>query len=173
MDPRAAKWVLSEPFHDSLEVTMATEGPGLPETDGPFDRLEAKVLAYQIFGSDIGSPVVVRTPVEVGDTIGLVYRFLGPLRMFFASRVVDVFVREPSEGGVRSGFVYRTLRGHPEVGEEIFEVRKSASGVVTFRIEAWSRPNLWYVKIFTKWARWIQKRAAQSAARALRESLVH
>jgi uncharacterized protein (UPF0548 family) len=140
------------------------ESPGEPEADGPFARLEQSVLAYRVFGSDIGLPVVGRTPVQVGDTIGLVYRFLGVLRLFFASRVAEVFVRQPVEGGWRSGFVYQTLEGHPELGEEIFEIKKDAGGAVIFRIEAWSRPNLWFVKIFTLWARTIQKAAAQSAA---------
>jgi hypothetical protein len=163
--PLAARERVPSPFHDRLEVTLAMERPGEPEESGPFARLERSVLCYRVFGDDIGSPVVKRAPVEVGDTIGLTYRFLGgALRLFFASRVVEVFVREPVDNGWRSGFVYRTLESHPELGEEIFEVQKDAGGAVSFRIEAWSRPNLWYVKLFTPWARTIQKSAAQSAA---------
>jgi uncharacterized protein (UPF0548 family) len=162
--PLAPRDLVPSPFHDRLEVTLAVESPGEPEPGGPFARLEHSVLSYRVFGHDIGHPVVGRTPVQVGDTIGLVYSFLGILRLFFASRVVEVFEREPLENGWRSGFVYQTLEGHPELGEEIFEIRKDAAGAVTFRIEAWSRPNLWFVKLFTFWARTIQKAAAQSAA---------
>lgn len=163
--PLAARTEVPEPFHDHLEVTLGMEPPGEPSPDGPFVRLEQSVLSYRVFGSDIGEPVTERTPVQQGDTIGLCYRFLGgALRLFFASRVVEVFHREPIDGGWRSGFVYRTLEGHPELGEEIFEVRKEATGAVSFRLEAWSRPNLWYVKLFTPWARSIQKAAGRSAA---------
>jgi uncharacterized protein (UPF0548 family) len=165
--PLAARERVPSPYHDRLEVTLATEPSGPPQDGGPFERLERSVLAYRVFGHDIGRSVLERTPVQRGDTIGLVYRFVGVLRLFFASRVVEVFVREPVEDGWRSGFVYQTLEGHPELGEEIFEIRKSASGVITFRIEAWSRPNLWYVKLFTPWARSIQKAAARSAVHNL------
>lgn len=164
VNPLAPRERVPNPFHDRLEVTLAVEAPGQPEPGGPFERLEQSVLAYRVFGSDIGDPVLERSPVRAGDTIGLCYRFLGIVRLFFASRVAEVFVREPVEDGWRSGFIYQTLDGHPELGEEIFEIKKDARGAVTFRIEAWSRPNLWYVKLFTPWARTIQKAAAQSAA---------
>ena len=162
--PLAPRGQVPDPFHDRLEVTLAMERPGEPEPDGAFARLEQSVLAYRVFGRDIGEPVLQRVPVQPGDTIGLTYRFFGIVRLFFASRVAEVFVREPVDGGWRSGFTYQTLEGHPELGEEIFEIRKDERGAVTFRIEAWSRPNLWYVKLFTPWARTIQKAAAQSAA---------
>lgn len=163
--PLAARDDVPEPFHDQLEVTLGMEPPGEPSADGPFARLEQSVLAYRVFGPDIGEPVTERTPVQVGDTVGLTYRvFGGIVRVFFASRVVDVFHREPVDGGWRSGFVYRTLEGHPELGEEVFEVRKDANGAVSFRLEAWSRPNLWYVKLFTLWVRSVQKAAGRSAA---------
>lgn len=163
----AARDQVPDPFHDRLEVSLATESAGEPEDNGPFMRVERSVLSYRIFGPEIGRPVLDGTPVQSGDTIGLEYRLLGLLRLFFASRVVEVFVREPVEDGWRSGFVYQTLEGHPELGEEIFEVTKHRGGAVTFRIEAWSRPNLWYVKLFTFWARTIQRAAAQSAAKNL------
>lgn len=155
---------LPNAHHDHLEVTLASEAPGPPQPDGPFERSEASVLSYKIFGPEIGEPILASRPVQVGDTIGLRYRFLPFLSLFFASRVVHVFEREEHDGGWRSGFVYQTLEGHPEVGEEIFEIRKDPGGAVSFRIEAWSRPNLWYVKLFSPWARSIQRAAAQSAA---------
>jgi uncharacterized protein (UPF0548 family) len=40
----------------------------------------------------------------------------------------------------RRGFAYGTLPGHPERGEEAFEVRLGDTGVVHFRIRAFSRP---------------------------------
>lgn len=163
--PLAPRHLVPAPYHDRLEVTLFMERPGEPEPGGSFERVEKRVLSYQVFGREIGDPVLEPGPVEVGDTIGLVYRFTPLLRLFFASRVVEKFVREPVEGGGwRSGFVYRTLEGHPELGEEIFEVKKDPGGAVSFRIEAWSRPNLWLVKLFTFWARAIQQGAAQSAA---------
>lgn len=163
---------LANPHHDQLEVTLAGEAPGPPQPEGPFERAAASVLSYRIFGPEIGEPVLAGRPLQVGDTVGLRYRLLPFLSLFFASRVVQVFEREEHDGGWRSGFVYQTLEGHPEVGEEIFEIRKDPGGAVSFRLEAWSRPNLWYVKLFSPWARGIQRAAAQSAVANLSQVAV-
>lgn len=179
MKPDLAKWErrsihplapaekVPNPYHDRRVATLALEAPGEPEEDGPFARLEESVLAYQVFGPEIGTPLVRRCPVQVGDTVGLDYHFLGPIRILIASRVVRVFHRERTEEGWRSGFVYQTLQGHPELGEEIFEVTKCETGAVKFRLEAWSRPNLWLIKMLTPWARAIQHQAGESALRNL------
>lgn len=163
--PLAARDKVPEPYYDHLDVRLADEPPGEPLPDGPFERVEQSLFAYRVFGPRLGLPVVERTPLELNDTIGLRYRFLGEaLTVFFASRVVEVFHREPYEEGWRSGFSYRTLQGHPELGEELFEVRKDSFGTVWFGLRAWSRPNLWYVKLFTPWVRSIQKAAGRSAS---------
>lgn len=41
----------------------------------------------------------------------------------------------------RQGFAYGTLPGHPESGEEAFVLELHDTGVVTFTIRAFSRPN--------------------------------
>lgn len=169
--PQAPKDAVPSPFHDLMEVTMAQEEPGEPEENGAFRKLSDAVLHYDVFGPRIGETCLEHTPVREGDTIGLAYRFLPSLRLFFASRVVHVFENELTENGWRTGFVYQTLIGHPELGEEIFEVIKLREGPVVFRLEAWSRPNLWFVKLFTPWARLIQKRAARCAREYLAQKL--
>lgn len=170
--PLAPRDKVPSPYHDRKVATIAVEEIGEPEGGGPFEILETEVLAYRVFGLEIGPSVVESTPLQVGDTIGLRYKLLPFLHCFFASRVVEVFYREATEdGGIRSGFVYQTLVGHPELGEEIFEVKKTASGAVIFRLEAWSRPRAWYVRLMTPVARWIQKRAAESAFRNLSSKL--
>lgn len=165
--PFAPKELLRDANHDLTEVTLAVESPGPPEANGPYRRLSESVLAYRVFGPKIGQPVILTHRVDPGETIGLCYRFMPGLRLFFASRVVEVFEDEVTEEGWRSGFVYQTLVHHPEVGEEIFEIHKHRDGTVTFRLEAWSRPNLWFVKLFRSWARRIQKRAARCAVEYL------
>lgn len=163
--PQASRHVLPDPNHDLTEATLALEPEGEPVEDGPFDRVTDSILGYRIFGPKIGEPVTLTQRVRAGDTIGLKYRFpyLPGIRLFFASRVVEVFEDEPTDLGWRSGFVYQTLASHPELGEEIFEVTKHRDGNVTLRIEAWSRPNLWYVKLFAPLGRRIQKFAARCA----------
>lgn len=166
--PLAPKEVLPNPNHDLTEVTLAVEAPGPPEADGPYRRLSESILGYRVFGPAIGQPVLLARQVGLGDTVGLCYRFAPGIRIFFASRVVEFFQDEEVEDGWRTGFVYQTLLSHPEVGEEIFEVKKHRDGAVTFRLEAWSRPNLWFVKLCSPWARRVQKQAARCAVEFLR-----
>jgi hypothetical protein len=150
-----------------MELTLAVEAEGPPGRDGPFRRVADSILRYDVFGPRIGESFTDREVLEPGATVGLKYRFAPFLSMFFASRVVQVFDNEETDSGWRSGFIYQTLVGHPELGEEIFEVTKLRSGPVVYRMEAWSRPNLWFVKIFTPWARLIQRRAARCAGEHL------
>jgi uncharacterized protein DUF1990 len=170
--PLAPREKVPSPYHDFMEVTLAQEPPGEPIEDGPFSRVAGSILKYDIFGPKIGEPHRDCDVLKPDATVGLSYRFLPFLSLFFASRVVSVFVREEVERGWRSGFVYQTLVGHPELGEEIFEVIKLREGPVVYSMEAWSRPNVWFVKIFTPWARRIQKKAARCAGEHLREIAV-
>jgi len=68
------------------ERVVATEPPGPPVGSGPHRRVAAAILAYDIFPPSVGRGVIARSPVEVGDTVGLRYRLAGGLEMFFASR---------------------------------------------------------------------------------------
>ena len=61
-------------------------------------------------------------------------------------------VDEPDRGG----FAYGTLPGHPEAGEEAFLIERSASGVVTFRIRAFSRPASTLARVAGPAGRWLQ-----------------
>jgi len=59
----------------------------------------------------------------------------GPFRVRAPVRVVYV-IDEP----MRKGFAYGTLAGHPENGEELFVVERTADGSVWLVIRAFSRP---------------------------------
>jgi uncharacterized protein (UPF0548 family) len=58
----------------------------------------------------------------------------------------------------RWGFVYGTLPGHPEEGEEAFIVSISEDGIVRFEITAFSRPANLIVRFSRPVGRGIQKR---------------
>ncbi len=151
-------------FDDELLVDLAQEEKGAPQPDGPFERVERSILSYRIFGPRLGTPTLASEPVEVGQTVGLRYHFLPGLSLFFASRVVAKFEREPTPQGFKSGFTYRTVQGHPEFGEESFLVYKDpASGRVRLHIYAWSRPGLLWTWLALPWSRHIQKRAGAQA----------
>lgn len=75
----------------------------------------------------------------------------GRLRIHAPCRVVLV-LDEPR----RRGFAYGTLQGHPESGEELFEVTLDDDGRVRFAITAFSRPATWWSRLGGPAARRVQ-----------------
>jgi uncharacterized protein (UPF0548 family) len=67
---------------------------------------------------------------------------VGPLRLSIPCRVVYMI-----DEGSRRGFAYGTLQGHPEAGEERFEVVMREDGDVCTEITAFSRPALWWSRL--------------------------
>ena len=153
---------------DRFRREVGREPPGPPQADGPFRRAAEAILRYQVFPPALIRPVLRRSPVEVGDTVGILYRAPGPVRLFFGARVIDRFDR--IEGGVaRAGFTYRTLVGHPELGEETFAVDKDlTSGVVSVELASWSRPGTRLARIGAPLMRRLQVRASLRALDHLR-----
>lgn len=151
----------------ALQVAMESPGPPLP--NGPFQRVAQAISEYRIFPPQLAQRVVKRAPVQVGDVVGLCYPLFLGIRVFIASRVIDVF-DGPSETGWRSGFTYRTLEGHIELGEETFCVEKDAkTGAVVVSLNAWSRPGHLLVRLGYPYARWCQLQAGKLAVRHLRK----
>lgn len=153
-------------FHDRYEAVVGQEPLGPPEVDGPYRRAAQAIMAYRIFPPNVGSGVL-RRPVRVGDTVGLLYRFLPGVSLFFASRVTEVFDGAGGRGW-KAGFTYRTLPGHPELGEETFAVEKDAvTGEVRFYLESWSRPGHMLTWLFLPLARRVQRGASLAALHAM------
>lgn len=148
---------------DCFERLVAIESAGEPEPGGPHWRVARAIFAYEVFPPTLVSPVLARTPLEVGDTVGILYRLLPGLDLFFAARVLECF-NEPADSVWRTGFKYRTLVGHPELGEETFSVEKDmASGAVVAALRSWSRPGTWLARLAAPYARWAQLRANHAA----------
>jgi uncharacterized protein (UPF0548 family) len=146
---------------------VGREPPGPPRADGPHRRAADAILRYDIFPPGLLVGVLERTPVEPGDTVGICYRALPFVRLFFAARVVERF--DAARGGAwHTGFRYRTLQGHPELGEETFSVQKDLStGRVTVELSSWSRPGLWLTWIGQPVLRWVQRQASEGAVERL------
>jgi Domain of unknown function (DUF1990) len=160
---------------DVYEAVVATEAPGPPEPDGPFRLLAREILGFRIFPPELATGLLRREPVETGDTVGISYHFLPGIDLFFASRVIDLFDRP--EGNLwKTGFTYRTLRGHPETGEETFSVEKKlATGGVSVALRSWSRPGLLLSRLLKRFTRRQQIRAGRAAlehlGRVVKDSL--
>jgi hypothetical protein len=155
-------------YRDSYERVMAAEPPGPPLPDGPFEALARAVLGYEIFPPSLVTGVLRRNPVQLGDTYGICYHVLPGIDLFFAGRVTAVF-HEDTDGVCRTGFTFRTVIGHPELGEETFWVEKDqATGVVRAGLRSWSRPGLWLTWLGRPFVRRIQVRACHAALENLR-----
>ncbi|MFN4002765.1 DUF1990 family protein [Microcella sp.] len=93
----------------------------------------AEVLEW---GLQRGAGIRVSTPrVVVGDDVTLTIPLLGIVPVRAYARVLAV-VDEPT----RRGFVYGTLPGHPERGEEAFLVTIDDAEIVRVVVQGFSRP---------------------------------
>jgi Domain of unknown function (DUF1990) len=157
---------------DNHERVIDWEAPGPPESNGVARRLAEAILRFDVFPPEMLKSVVRRTPVEVGDTLGLQYRFMPGIDLFFAARVIDRFENLDDDRWC-SGFTYRTIQGHPECGEETFIVEKDlATGKTTAALRSWSRPGLWMATLTYPIVRRLQLRAGRAALDHL-ERLAH
>ena len=155
--PRPGDW------RDAYERVVAHESPGEPEPAGPYHRLARAVRAYEIFPPWLVSGALRRAPIEAGDAYGICYHFLPGVDLFFGGRATASF-DGPADGVWRAGFTFRTLQGHPELGEETFYVEKdTASGAVKVGLRSWSRPGLWLTRLAGPYTRWVQVRACHAA----------
>jgi uncharacterized protein (UPF0548 family) len=157
-------------WQDVYTRDLAVESPGEPVAEGPFRRAAAAVQAYRVFPDRLVTGVLRRTPVAEGDTVGIALHALPGLDMFFAARVTETFDGPADRGYTaagpiwRAGFTYRTLVGHPELGEETFSVEKElATGAVRAAMASWSRPGVALTRWFKPFARTAQVRANNAA----------
>ena len=76
---------------DNHERVIGWEDAGLPEADGIAMRVADAILRFDVFPPHLLAAVTRRTPVEIGDTVGLRYPIVPGLHLFFAARVIDRF----------------------------------------------------------------------------------
>ena len=79
---------------------------------------------------------------------------------------------QTGDGVTACGFAYGTLTNHAECGEEIFEVRLDpATGEVTYRIRAVSRPRASLARVGYPLTRMLQARFRRDSARSVRRAV--
>jgi len=104
-------------------------------------------------------------PIEKGQVVGVMARVVG-LWCLNACRIVAVVDEVGSSS--RYGFVYGTLPGHVESGEERFQVEWSRNdNTVWYDILAFSRPNHFLTRLGYPVVRRIQKKFARDSAVAM------
>jgi uncharacterized protein (UPF0548 family) len=148
---------------DCFARAVAVEGVGEPEPGGPHRRVARAIFAYEVFPPTLVSPVLLRSPLQVGDTVGILCHFLPGLELFCGARVLACF-DESRDDVWYTGFTYRTLVGHPVLGEETFSVEKDmATGRLVAALHSWSRPGTWVTSLAILYTRYAQLRANRSA----------
>ncbi len=101
------------------------------------ERWESAAAEVLEWGMQRGAGIRVSTPrVAVGDDVTLTIPLLGLVPVKAYTRVLAV-VDEPA----RRGFLYGTLPGHPERGEEAFLVTIDDHGTVRASVQGFSRPS--------------------------------
>ena len=125
-----------------------------------FDVAAARVLTWEV-QRRAGLSVDASREVALGTRAVLRMR-VGPVPVRAPVEVVVVTV-EPD----RVGFAYGTLTGHPERGEERFEVLLRADDAVEARIRVFSRPGAWFTHLAGPVGRRLQRSTAQRYLDAL------
>jgi uncharacterized protein (UPF0548 family) len=112
--------------HDRWSVALGTGS----------DAFEAAIRGLRQWEGHRHAGITVHpaTPPEPGATVAVVIP-IGPLTLTVANRIITVVNDER-----RFAFVYGTLPGHGEQGEEAFAVTRGIDDTVTFDIVAFSRP---------------------------------
>jgi uncharacterized protein (UPF0548 family) len=142
---------------------LGSEQFGEPEPGGLFERAESAILAFRIYPSELMEVRLARPALANGNTLAMGFRIGLGFRLVFGTRVQRVG-REFSVGWVRGGFSYRTLNGHPVIGEEWFWVEKElATGRIRLNVHAWSRPGLWITRFGRPFSRLVQRYATSRA----------
>ncbi len=124
--------------HHRTEVTL-----GQGET--VYQRAKSALLAWEQFDVGWVSALPASTPIREGENIAIRARIFG-LWALAACRIVRVF-DDNASATKTFGFAFGTLPGHPEQGEEQFEIVCDANLIVTYRIAAFFRPNYLAAKL--------------------------
>lgn len=122
-------------------VSQAYLGEGL----AVYRRVAQGILSWEL---QRRSGLRVRTESDaVTPGVRVVSGFgVGPFRINAPCEVVWVRRPVPGEGPQSAGFGYGTLPGHPERGEEAFEVEIDAQDRVFLKITAFSRHANWFYR---------------------------
>jgi uncharacterized protein (UPF0548 family) len=134
---------------------------------GPADLDSAKeaVRTWKMFDQAWTEPVTPVVTVDVGNDVAYTARVLG-VWWSYGCRILEV-IDEPS----RFGFVYGTIDGHAERGEELFQVALLANDDVEFSLVAMSRPGTWFAWPGLAFARRAQRRFRPGAADGIRRAV--
>lgn len=127
-----------------------------------FEAAKAALLSWKMFPEPWTT--VFPSPIQLaeGQEVAVMFRLFG-VWWWNSCRIVYTF-DEPN----RYGFAYGTLNDHVEKGEEIFYLSFEEDGSVWYRIEAFSRPRWWPLKILKPYARMMQRKFVRESKKGMK-----
>ncbi len=138
----------------------------LGQGEGTFARASETLKRWRHFALGWVQACWPETPIERGQTVAILAHTWG-LWSLNACRIIEVLDERNAEGWT-FGFVYGTLPGHVESGEERFVIRwNRADNRVSYTIRAFSRPNHVLARVGYPIVRRQQKRFAIDSSAAM------
>lgn len=141
LDPDVADRLRSQPltYARSGQEGVVPEGFHHFSRTATLRRRDLDAVAAELLGWRVHECAGLRVSASAEraavDEVVLMRLGIGPVALRIPCRVLEV-IDDPQ----RRGFVYGTLPGHPESGEESFVLERLPEGTVTFTVEAFSRP---------------------------------
>ena len=134
-----------------------------------FDAAKTAIKCWEHFQLGWVESSSAAIPIETGQVVGVMARILG-LWCLNACRIVSV-VHE-TDDICCFGFVYGTLPGHVECGEERFQVEwNRQDNSVWYDIFAFSSPNHFLARLGYPVVRRLQKKFARDSASAMQRAV--
>lgn len=130
--------------------------------DGVFRAAAQALREWAMFPPTWTQIYPSNAPIEPGSVVLVLFRLFGLWWWHNSSRIVYL-IDEPT----RFGFAYGTLPAHIERGEEIFWVELRDDGSVWYSIQAFSKPNRWYVWLAYPLARAYQRKFRRDSFAAM------
>lgn len=160
--------------YSAVGATSSTTPPGfvvdhtrikLGEGEQVFEAAKNAIRCWEHFQLGWAESSSRDIPIDQGQIVGIVARVFG-VWCLNACRIVSVIDKTGDIS--RFGFVYGTLPGHVECGEERFQVEWNRNdGSVWYDILAFSRPNHFLARVGYPIVRKLQKKFAHDSATAM------
>ena len=115
-----------------------------------FEQGKASIRQWQMFPPSWTRIFPKNAPIEKGQNVGMAFRLFG---LWWINSCRIVYTIDTPQ---KYGFAYGTLPRHVEKGEELFMIEMLEDGSVWYKIEAFSRPNYWFIWLAYPLARYFQ-----------------
>lgn len=134
--------------------------------DVVFEKAKEALRNWAMFPAPWTQIFPNKAPIQKGQEVLVLFRLFGLWWWRNSSRIVYL-IDEPA----RFGFAYGTLPAHIERGEEIFQVELRDDGSVWYSIQAFSKPNRWYVWLGYPVARAYQRKFRKDSFREMEKKM--